>query len=138
MNMWNFYWVKTALLTAPQPLLTDSSIPLLRHLRFHTLNPSNALLTMPFNLPWVYTDHQSPLILLFPYDFVHSYDRDLCGNPGRLSQGQSLFTYANRNVVNFFLRGDNLISHVAAALLFPMFGPARKPLGERRNVGVHV
>jgi hypothetical protein len=115
-NVWNFWWVKTALLDLHRnPYFTDYIYyPTGVSLRYHTLNPLNGLLTLPFNLTLGYVPTINLLLVaaLAATTFcAFLFLRDLAGNPYAAFAGAALFTYANRNTVFFFVNGQtNLIS----------------------------
>jgi hypothetical protein len=50
-NVWNFWWVKTALFDLNRSVFATDYLyyPTGISLRFHTLNPLNGLITLPFN-----------------------------------------------------------------------------------------
>ena len=115
-NMWNNYWVKTAIFDLHRnPFYTDYLYyPTGISLRYHTLNPFNSLLTLPFNLTLGYIPTTN-LLLIFALSlttfFAFLFIRDIVGNPWAAFAGAALFTYANHNVVNFFIAGQtNMIS----------------------------
>ena len=115
-NVWNFWWVKTALLDLHRsPYFTDYIYyPTGVSLRYHTLNPLNGLLTLPFNLTLGYVPTLNLLLVaaLAATTFcAFLLLRDLAGNPYAAFAGAALFTYANRNTVFFYVNGQtNLIS----------------------------
>ncbi len=115
-NMWNNYWIKTAIFDLHRnPFYTDYIYhPTGISLRYHTLNPFNALLTLPFNLTLGYIPTTN-LLFIFALSlttfFAFLFIRDIVGNPWAAFAGAALFTYANHNVVNFFIAGQtNMIS----------------------------
>lgn len=126
-NLWNNYWVKTALFNLRNPFYTDYIYyPTGTSLRFHTLNPFNGLLTLPFNLTlgWVTTTNLLFLLsLAFTTFFGFLLIRDLTGNSWAAFGGAALFTYANHQVIGFFSFGqaEKLSAEWYPLYLFFMF-----------------
>jgi len=137
-NLWNNYWVKTALLDLHRnPFYTDYIYyPTGISLRFHTLNLFNGLLTMPFNLTlgWVATTNLLfVLSLAFTTFFAFLLIRDIAGYGWAAFAGAALFTYANEQVLGFFWFGqaEKLSAQWYPLYLFFMFrtlhGPPNQP-----------
>ncbi len=127
-NLWNNYWVKTALLDLHRnPFFTDYIYyPTGISLRFHTLNLFNGLLTMPFNLTlgWIPTTNLLfVLALAFTTFCAFLLIRDLVGNSWAAFGGAALFTYANHQVLGFFSFGqtEKLSAEWLPLYLFFMF-----------------
>ncbi len=127
-NLWNNYWVKTALFDLKRnPFYTNYIYyPTGISLRFHTLNPFNGLLTLPFNLTlgWVATTN---LLFLFSLAtttfFAFWLIRDIVGENWAAFAGAALFTYANEQVLGYFLYGqaEKLSAQWYPLYLFFMF-----------------
>lgn len=132
-NLWNNYWVKTALFKLRNPFFTDYIYyPTGTSLRFHTLNPFNGLLTLPFNLTlgWVPTTNLLfVLALAFTTFFGFLLLRDLVGNSWAAFGGTALFTYANYQVIGFFSFGqaEKLSAEWYPLYLFFMFRTLHGP-----------
>ncbi len=110
-NMWNNWWVKMALLDLHRnPFYTDYLYyPTGISLRYHTLNPFNGLITIPFNLTLGYvptTNLRFLAALALTTFFCFLLIRDLVGNPWAAFAGAALFTFANGNMVSFFALGQ--------------------------------
>jgi len=124
-NLWNNWWVQTALLdparlqpfAAPPPDLHPMGLfytdylyyPTGISLRFHTLNPANGLLTLPFNLLFGFIPTTNLLFLAaltLTTGFTFLLIRDWVGDPGAAFVGAALFTYGSRNVLAFYTLGQ--------------------------------
>ncbi len=111
-NMWNNYWVKTALFDLhSSPYFTDYLYyPTGISLRFHTLNPFNGLLTLPFNLTLGYIPSINLLFVLslaLTTFFTFLFIRDIVGRALAAFAGAAVFVYANILVVNFLIYGQS-------------------------------
>lgn len=122
-NAWNYYWVKTALFDLHRnPFFTDYLYyPTGISLRYHTLNPFNAFLTMPFNLTLGYVPTVN-LLFVFSYFlttlFTFLLIRDLVGNPWAAFAGAAIATYANSWVLFFYVHGQ---ANLVAAEWMPLY-----------------
>jgi hypothetical protein len=110
-NLWDYYWLKTSLLDLHRnPFFTDYIYyPTGISLRFHTLNPLNGLITLPFNLTLGYvagTNLLTFLSLLLTSLFSYLLIRDLTRNRWAAFAGAVLFTYANPRLDLFFSKGQ--------------------------------
>jgi hypothetical protein len=110
-NMWNNYWVKTAVLDLhTNPFYTTYIYyPTGTSLRFHTLNPLNGLLTMPFNLTLGYLPTTNLLFIFALWLTCFSnylLIRHLVGNPLAAFAGAAVATYANFRVIGFLVAGQ--------------------------------
>jgi hypothetical protein len=111
-NLWNNYWVKTALLDQQtDPFYTHQIYyPTGVSLRFHTLNPLNGLLTLPLNLLFGYVAGINLLFvaaLALTAFFSYLLIRDLVGNTWAAFAGAAVVTFANPRVVLFFNHGQS-------------------------------
>jgi hypothetical protein len=115
-NAWDYWWLKTALFDLHRdPFYTDYLYyPFGISLRYHTLNPLNGLLTLPFNLILGYVTSVNLLFvasLALTTFFAFLLIRDIVGNPWAAFAAAGLFTFANHNVVGFLLAGQaNLLA----------------------------
>ncbi len=115
-NLWNHYWVRTALLDLHQsPFYTQHIYyPTGISLRFHALNPFNGLLALPLTplLGDVATTNALFLLaLVLTHLFAFLLIRDIVGSNGAAFVGAALFTYANSHTLAFYSTGqDNLLS----------------------------
>ncbi len=110
-NLWNNWWVKTALLDLHRsPFYTDYLYyPTGTSLRFHTLNPLNGLLTLPFNAlfgPVAATNGLFLAALALTTVTAFLLIRDWVSDPWAAFAGAALFTYGSRNVLAFFTLGQ--------------------------------
>ncbi|MDQ2809667.1 MAG: hypothetical protein M3Z04_22560 [Chloroflexota bacterium] len=124
-NLWNNWWVKTALIdparlqpfALPPPDLHAMGLfytdylyyPTGISLRFHTLNPANGLLTLPFNLLFGFIPTTNLLFLTaltLTTGFTFLLIRDWLGDARVAFVGAALFTYASRNVLAFYTLGQ--------------------------------
>jgi hypothetical protein len=111
-NLWNNWWVKKSLLDLHQsPFYTNYIYyPTGVSLRYHTLNPFDGLVTMPFSLLFGFAP---TLNVFFVLSLVASVFcaflllRDLVGEPWAAFAGAALYTYANEHVVAFFSQGQS-------------------------------
>lgn len=111
-NLWNNWWVKKSLLDLHQsPFFTNYIYyPTGVSLRYHTLNPFDGLVTMPFSLLLGFAP---TLNVFFIISLVASVFcaflllRDLVGNSWAAFAGAALYTYANEHVVAFFSQGQS-------------------------------
>lgn len=111
-NLWNNWWVKTSLLDLHRsPYFTDYIYyPTGVSLRYHTLNPFDGLVTLPFSLTFGFVP---TLNLFFLFSLVFSLFcaflllRDLVGDPWAAFGGAAIYTYANEHVVAFFSQGQS-------------------------------
>ena len=133
-NLWNNYWIKTALLDLhTNPLYTDHIYyPTGASLRFHTLNLLNGLLTMPLNLAWGYVPGINLLFVAalgMTAFFCFLLLRDLVGNGWAAFAGAAIFTFANPRVVLFFNQGqsEKLSAQWLPLYLFFLFRALRAP-----------
>jgi hypothetical protein len=111
-NIWNYYWLKTALLDLHRnPYFTDYIYyPTGISLRFHTFNPINGLITMPFNLAFGYIPtfnllffFAPALTLLFSFLLI----RDWVGNPWAAFAGAVIAAYGDYHVAVFLSAGQS-------------------------------
>jgi hypothetical protein len=110
-NLWDYYWLKTSLLDLHRsPFFTDYIYyPTGISLRFHTLNPLNGLITLPFNLMLGYVAATNLLIcfsLLLTGLFSYLLIRDLTRSRWAAFAGAVLFTYANPRLDLFYSKGQ--------------------------------
>ncbi len=124
-NLWNNWWVKTALLDSarlqpfavPPPDLHPMDLfytdylyyPTGISLRFHTLNPFNGLITIPFNWLFGYIAGTNLLFLAaltLTTGFTFLLIRDWVDDGWAAFAGAALFTYAGRNVLTFYTLGQ--------------------------------
>jgi hypothetical protein len=110
-NLWDYYWLKTSLLDLHRsPFFTDYIYyPTGISLRFHTLNPLNGLITLPFNLTLGYVAATNLLIffsLLLTGLFTYLLIRDLTRSRWAAFTGAALFTFANPRLDLFFSKGQ--------------------------------
>ncbi len=110
-NLWDYYWLKTAIFDLHRsPYFTDYIYyPTGISLRFHTLNPLNGLITLPFNLTIGYVPTTNLLFLLalcLTVFFAFLLIRDIVGNPWSAFAGAALFTFANHNLFGHFQAGQ--------------------------------
>ncbi len=111
-NLWNNWWVKKSLLDLhTSPFFTDYIYyPTGVSLRYHTLNPFDGLVTMPFSLligfmPTLNIFFIVSLALSVYCAFLLLYD--LVGNTWAAFAGAGLYTFANEHVVAFFAQGQS-------------------------------
>ena len=111
-NIWDYYWLKTALLDLHRnPYFTDYIYyPTGISLRFHTFNPINGLLTMPFNLTLGYIPtfnllffFAPALTLLFSFLLI----RDWVRNPWAAFAGAVIAAYGDYHVAVFLTAGQS-------------------------------
>jgi hypothetical protein len=111
-NIWNYYWLKTALLDLHRnPYFTDYIYyPTGISLRFHTFNPINGLITMPFNLAFGYIPtfnllffFAPALTLLFSFLLI----RDWVGNPWATFAGAVIAAYGDYHIAVFLSAGQS-------------------------------
>lgn len=110
-NLWNNWWVKTAIFDLHRnPFFTDYIYyPTGTSLRFHTLNPLNGLLTLPFNLTIGYVPTINLLFvfsLCFTCFFSFLLIRFLTGNAWAAFAGAAVATFANFRVLGFLSAGQ--------------------------------
>ncbi len=122
-NVWNDYWLWTALRLHRNPFFTDSLFaPNGVSLRFHTLNPFGGLIALPL----------SPLIgivgamnlkfllsLVGAVFFAYLLMRDLTGSPLAAFAGAALYTYANDQMVSYFSTGAE--NYLMGTTLVPLY-----------------
>src|SRR3954452_5716646 len=111
-NIWNYYWLKTALLDLHQnPFFTNYIYyPTGTSLRFHTFNPLNGLLTLPLNLTLGYIAGFNLLFFVAPLlTLVCSFLflRDHSGNLWAAFAGAVIATYADYHVGVFLSTGQS-------------------------------
>ncbi len=111
-NLWDNYWVKTALLDLRiSPFYTNYIYyPTGISLRFHTLNPFNGLITMPFNMTLGYLPTTN-LFFVFALSitvfFAFVLLRDLTGNSWAAFAGAATYTFAHQYLIGFFASGQS-------------------------------
>ena len=123
-NLWNDYWLRTALLHLHQSPFFSNWIeyPTGTSLRFHTLNPLSGIIALPIapligdiatlNLKLFFS------LVLCPF-FAWLLIRDLVGNPLAAFAGAVVFTYANdQMVINTLTATEN---YLMGAALLPLF-----------------
>ena len=111
-NIWNYYWLKTALLDLHRnPFYTDYVYyPTGISLRFHTFNPLNGLVAMPFNLTLGYIPTFNLIFVVAPFFtllFSFLLIRDIVGNPWAAFVGAGIAAYADYHVVVFLTTGQS-------------------------------
>jgi hypothetical protein len=127
-NMWNNYWVKTALFDLHRSVFFTDYLyyPSGISLRFHTLNPINGLLTAPFNAAIGYVPTTNLLFLaalVLTAFCTFLLIRDFVGNPWASFGGAAVFTFANPLVLDYFSAGqaEKLSAQWLPLYLFFMF-----------------
>lgn len=111
-NLWDNYWVKTALLDLhTSPFYTNYIYyPTGISLRFHTLNPFNGIITMPFNMILGYLPTTN-LFFVFALSitvfFAFLLLRDLTGNSWAAFGGAATYTFAHQYLIGFFASGQS-------------------------------
>ncbi len=115
-NIWNNYWLKTALFDLHQDPFYTAYIyyPTGTSLRFHTFNPLNGLLTMPLNLTIGYVTAFN-LLFIFAFCLTGFFSfllfRYLVGDPWASFAGAAVATYCNFRVLDFLSLGQsNMVS----------------------------
>ena len=122
-DVWNDYWLKTALHLHRNPFYTDYLFaPNGVSLRFHTLNPFGGLIALPLspligivgamNLKFL-------LALVGSVFFAYLLMRDLTGSPLAAFAGAALYTYANDQTVSYFSTGAE--NYLMGTALLPLF-----------------
>ena len=123
-NLWNDYWVRTALFHLHQNPFFSGWIeyPLGTSLRFHTLNPFGALLSLPI-APLVGGIAAMNLKILFALVgctfFAYLLIRDLTGSPLASFAGAAVYTYANDRMVLHYLTGTE--NYLMGGAMFPLY-----------------
>ncbi|MDQ6908259.1 MAG: hypothetical protein M3176_15665, partial [Chloroflexota bacterium] len=123
-NLWNDYWVRTALFHLHQNPFFSGWIeyPLGTSLRFHTLNPFGALLSLPV-APLVGGIAAMNLKILFALVcctfFAYLLIRDLTGSPLASFAGATVYTYANDRMVLHYLTGTE--NYLMGGAMFPLY-----------------
>jgi hypothetical protein len=125
-NVWNDYWLRTALRLHRNPFHTDYLFaPNGVSLRFHTLNPFGGLIALPLspligivgamNLKFL-------LALVGGVFFASLLMRDLTGSPLAAFAGAAVYTYANDQMLSYFSSGaENYLMGTALVPLFLFF-----------------
>ncbi|HEY8292169.1 MAG TPA: hypothetical protein VIG44_06770, partial [Thermomicrobiales bacterium] len=125
-NVWNDYWLRTALRLHRNPFSTDYLFaPNGVSLRFHTLNPFGGLIALPLspligivgamNLKFL-------LALIGGVFFAFLLMRDLTGSPLAAFAGAAVYTYANDQMLSYFSSGaENYLMGTALVPLFLFF-----------------
>ncbi|HEY7908603.1 MAG TPA: hypothetical protein VIC60_06990, partial [Thermomicrobiales bacterium] len=123
-NLWNDYWLRTALLHFHQNPFFSQLIeyPNGASLRFHTLNPFGGLLALPL----------APLIgsiaamnlklvgaLVCANFFAYLLIRNCTGSPLAAFAGAAVYTYANDQVIYNYLNGTE--NYLIGAALFTVY-----------------
>jgi len=136
-NLWNNWWVKTALFDLHRsPFYTDYLYyPTGTSLRFHTLNPLNGLLTLPFNAlfgPIATTNGLALVALALTTSAAFLLIRDWVGDPWAAFAGAALFTYGSRNVLVFYTLGqaEKLSAEWLPLYLFLLFRALPRPMDQ--------
>jgi hypothetical protein len=122
-NVWNDYWLKTALHLHRNPFYTNYLFaPNGVSLRFHTLKPFGGLIALPLspligivgamNLKFL-------LALIGSVFFAYLLMRDLTGSPLAAFGGAALYTYANNQTVSYFSTGAE--NYLMGTALLPLF-----------------
>lgn len=122
-NVWNDYWVRTALQLRRNPFYTDSLFgPNGVSLRFHTLNPFSGLIALPIvpligavgamNLKFL-------LSLVGAVFFAYLLMRDLTGSPLASFVGAAVYTDANDQMLAYF--GSGAENYLMGAALLPLY-----------------
>ena len=122
-NVWNDYWLRTALRLHRNPFFTDYLFaPNGVSLRFHTLNPFGGLIALPLtpligivgamNLKFL-------LALVGSVFFAYLLMRDLTASPFAAFAGAAVYTYANDQMVSYFSTGAE--NYLMGTALMPLF-----------------
>ncbi len=113
-NIWNYYWLKTSLLDLHRnPYFTDYIYyPTGISLRFHTFNPINGLITMPFNLVFGYIPTFNLIFFFAPaltlvFSFLMIRDWVGSGKPWAALAGAVVSTYGDYHVPVFLTEGQS-------------------------------
>jgi hypothetical protein len=123
-NLWNDWWVRTALLRLHRNPFFSSWIeyPTGASLRFHTLNPLAGLIALPL-APLVGSIGALNLKLVFALVgstfFAWLLMRDLTGSPLAAFVGAAAFTYANDQVILGTQKGTE--NYLMGTALLPLF-----------------
>lgn len=135
-NVWNDYWLKTALHLHRNPFYTNYLFaPNGVSLRFHTLNPLGGLIALPLspligivgamNLKFL-------LALVGSVFFAYLLMRDLTQSPLAAFAGAALYAYANDQTISYFSSGaENYLMGTALLplYLFFLFRALARPRG---------
>jgi hypothetical protein len=113
-NIWDYFWLKTALLDLHQnPYYTNYIYyPTGVSLRFHTFNPLNGLITMPFNLAFGYIPTFNLIFFFAPvltliFSFLLMRDWVGIGSPWAAFAGAVVATYVDYHVSVFLVEGQS-------------------------------
>lgn len=122
-NVWNDYWLRTALQLRRNPFFTDYLFgPNGVSLRFHTLNPFGGLIALPLapligsvgamNLKFL-------LALVGAVFFAWLLLRDLTGSPLAAFAGAAVSAYANDQTLAYFSSGAE--NYLMGSALLPLY-----------------
>ncbi len=123
-NLWNDWWVRTALLHLHQSPFYSTWIeyPTGTSLRFHTLNPFGGLLALPL-APLVGSiaalNVKLLLALVGSTFFAWLLMRDVTGSALAAFAGAAVYTYANDQVILDMLKGTE--NYLMGTALLPLF-----------------
>ncbi len=122
-DVWNDYWLKTALRLHRNPFYTDYLFgPNGVSLRFHTLNPFGGLIALPLS-PLIgivgAMNGKFLLALVGGVFFAYLLMRDVTGSPLAAFGGAALYTYANDQTISYFSTGAE--NYLMGTALLPLF-----------------